>query len=186
MGYNKSPKSVKRVKTYLDVLVAANGSSVTFDSPRPTTLMYALHEGLFAAEFLKYPVYSHLRALYEIVKKPGAIVCQPKTLQVLSSGAITLPEPTSWMDAVEAIFKYKEATIPIILPNLILGGEVDNEAFRVWCEGNDFQLITLPQGYKVINNGNKNAASDSLHDDIPAKRASSNGFDGDDHVHDLS
>lgn len=176
MGYNKTPKSVRRVKAYLDILVAAGGSTVTFDSPRPQTLMYALHEGLYAAEHLKYPNYGYLRALYEIVKKPKSIVCQPKALTILNSGVITLPEIVDWMDAVEAVFKYREATIPILLPNLSLATVTDHDAFMAWCSSNNIHLVPLPsQGYKVIYNGDTDTSNASLHDDIPSKRASSDG-----------
>ena len=150
MGYNKSPKSVTRVNGYLDILASSNGQVVTFKSSSPKTLAYAIHEGLYAAEHLRWPKLSHLRKTYEVFSNPTSVVCKPKMAQVLQEGSLILDDITDWISALSVILKYKDSTLPIILPNLNLESDSDREMLEGWCSNNNYQIFILPLGLKVI------------------------------------
>jgi len=148
MGYNKTPKSVLRVREYLELLCTASGI-VTLSTKDPKALAYAIHEGLYAAEFLRWPKYSQLRKSYEITTDTGKVICKPKITLTLQEGTLSLEEVTDWMDAIANIVKYKDVEIPILLPNLAYN-EDDFQLLKGWCEQNGRELVKLPIGCKIL------------------------------------
>lgn len=148
MGYNKTPKSVIRVREYLELLHTSN-NVVTISTKDPKALAYAIHEGLYAAEFLRWPKYASLRKSFEITTdtEKGKVICKPKAAIILQEGTFNLEDITDWMEAIAAIVKYTDVDIPLLFPNLDMA---DIELFKGWCNSNNREVVNLPIGVKVV------------------------------------
>ena len=147
MGYVHSAKSIQKVKPYLDAMVKAQ-STLTWASNEPRKLSYQLHNGLKAAEQLRFAPYDNLRTKYKISYTQGKVIAQLKAVLATVEGQLNF-ETTDPFEIVQTIIKHKSLDFALFFPMQVVEAET-LELVSSWTSLNGYAVEHLPEGLRII------------------------------------
>jgi hypothetical protein len=147
MGYVYTTKAIQKVKPYLDAMVKSQ-TTLTWASKDARKLAYQLHNGLKAAEELKFSPYDTLRHKYRVSATNGKVIAQLKAALSIVEGQLDF-DITDPFDIVQTIIRHKTVDFVLFFRMDFVEAET-LELVKSWTNNNGYVVEQLDSGLRII------------------------------------
>lgn len=146
MGYTITPKSVQKVKPYLDAMLKAK-STLEFATEQPKQLAYQLQQAMTSAVHLKFEPYASLRDNYTIKTQEDRIIARFTDFLQLPPDTLMFNDAKDAFAVVTTIIKHKDLDFVLWFPNKFDDSEL--ELIENYTNANNFEMSVNEDGVRI-------------------------------------